>query len=240
MPESTRTLQEVLPPCTDRGVERITVRPDWLDVTFRPEVDADHLGVAHELLQRYAPGPSTVGRGRGFYDHLLHSDDTGASVAYGGRADATGTVLLNLPGKYWGSQGDPDGLVRALYERDGHVARFDLAADYTGDGVPTVGDLSAAIVRREWATRLRSAYEGRDLISGTRTVYLGSKSSDRRVRIYDARGPVRVEVQCRNEVAGRLLESVALSGSGTAHSAAVASVVDFPTVPGWAAMLGAA
>jgi hypothetical protein len=209
-------------------------------VSLRIPGGEDHeLRAAHELLQSFAPGPSTVGRGRGFYERLLSSDDDSASVAYSGRADAKGTVLLTLPGAWWSTAPDPDAVSRAIYERDGHVARLDLAADYDGPSVPTVAAIAGAISRREWVTRLRSAYEGHDLMTGKRTVYLGSKSSERRMRVYDLRGPVRVEVQTRNDVAAQLLESVAARGSVAALRAAVAAMVDFPTVRGWSAVLAA-
>jgi hypothetical protein len=229
-----------LPPCSNTGVERVICRPDWLDVSLRIPGGEDHeLKAAHELLQSFAPGPSTVGRGRGFYERLLSSDDASASVAYSGHADAKGTVLLTLPGAWWATAPDPEETARAIYGRDGHVARLDLAADYDGPDVPPVAAIADAIARREWVTRLRSAYEGRDLMTGKRTVYLGSKASERRMRVYDLRGPVRVEIQTRNDVAAQLLESVAASGSVAALRATVTAMVDFPTVRGWAALLAA-
>jgi hypothetical protein len=118
------------------------------------------------------------------------------------------------------------------------VARFDLADDF-GPGFPGVSDIAAAIERREWETRLRSAVHSRDLMTGLGTVYLGAKASDRRMRVYDLRGPVRVELQTRNDVAGRLMERVALEGSRAAHRASVASVVAFPGLRGWSAVFAA-
>jgi hypothetical protein len=188
--------------------------------------------VAHHLLQAFAPGPSTDIRGHGFYERTLRSDGHPAGVSYGGKGDAAGTVLLNLGGGWWGAQADPAARVREVYERGGHVARFDLAADYAApEGA--VACLADAVRRREWRTRVRTALCSEDLMSGKRTVYLGSKGSDRRMRVYDLRGPVRVELQARNDYAAQLLESVAAHGAVTAHRAAVRSVVDFPTVGWW-------
>jgi hypothetical protein len=220
-----------------RGVERITARCDWLDVSLRLTADERPLPAALQLLRRVDPGPTTLGRGHGFYERMLRRDDTTAWVHLDGKGDAAGTILLTMTGRWWADRADPDAVVRDVFALDGHVARFDLAADFAGGDVSAVAE---AIERREWVTRMRSATEAHDLISGRRTVYLGSKASDRRIRIYDVRGPVRIEVMARNEVAAGLLESVATVGSPEAHRAAVLRAVDFPTVPWWGEALTAA
>ena len=226
-----------LPPIANRGVERLECRPDWAEVSF-PSEGVDDLAMAYHLLGAFASGPSTTGRGGGYYGHALRSDDHAAAVHYEGRGDAAGTVLLTLTGEWWAAQWDVARSVRDLLVRDGHVARFDLAADYSvPDGA--VRAIADAVRGREWVTRLRSAVCSEDLVTGKRTVYLGSKASDRRTRIYDKRGPVRIELQCRNDIAGELLEQTALHGPVAAHRAALGSVVDFPTVGWWSAALRA-
>src|SRR5450759_494263 len=74
-----------LPPCSNtgveqqrgRGVERLSVRPDWLDLT----VPVEGLAEAHALWVRAGLGPSTLARGFGRFGHVLLADTSRARLA---------------------------------------------------------------------------------------------------------------------------------------------------------------
>lgn len=216
----------------------MVTRPDWADLSFK--VKEPELPTAMGLLASLDPGPSTRYRGRNHYADRLASDVGGASVSYHGLGDAEGTILLTLTGSWWERQPDPSARVAQLVGLEGNVTRFDLAADFEGDDVPRIRDLAAAVRSGEWVTRLRRAHLAEDLTGGAGTIYLGSAASDRRLRLYDLRGPLRVEFRYRDVPAIDLLAETAARGARAAHDAALRARVDFPTVPGWAAMLAAA
>lgn len=227
------------PPVLIRGVERVITRADWADMSFRPATAPD-LSFAMDMLRRFAPGPSTRGRGFNHYSASLAADTGDAAVLWDGLGDAAGTALLRLRGGWWSSVEDPAARCAQLLELEGNLTRFDLAADFVGDGVPTVPALAAAIRQGDWSTRLRTAQLSEDLRSGKGTIYLGSAASDRRLRVYDQRGPLRVEHRNRDSAAVDLLAQTVAVGAVSAHRAATAARVAFPTVPGWAELLAAA
>jgi hypothetical protein len=118
------------------------------------------------------------------------------------------------------------------------VPRLDLCSDVSGPGAPTVRALAEAVRRREWATRARRALLMDGLGTGDyTTLYVGSKSSDRRLRVYDERGALRVESTLRDEAACAGVERALAAGCDVAWREVVRSMVAFPTVPGWEALM---
>src|SRR5262245_53914292 len=228
------------PPVLIRGVIRLVTRPDWLSLSVPVAASSDTLGHAYGLLSHVEPGPSTHGRGFWHYADVLRADSGGASVLYHGLGDAEGTATLNLTGAWWERCPDIGAALELVGRLEGNVTRFDLCADFSGPDVPTIAGLAAAVRAGEWVTRLRTATLTEDLAARKGTVYLGSAASDRRLRLYDTRGPLRVEFRYRDTPAVDLMADTAARGATAAHTAALRARVDFPTVAGWSDLLAAA
>jgi hypothetical protein len=217
----------------------VSLRPDWAALTVRPGCSRDgEVGVAHAILQAVHPGPCSLGSAK-YYERTVRSDDGLVFVDYWGRGDAVGTLSVGMTGKYWASLADPVGSLPALLHPLGlpsRVTRFDLAGDYSGPAVPSVRDLWAATSAR--AVRMR--FREWDFRAGPRgeSLYLGSSHSEWFIRVYDERGPLRIELMRRQEYARKLLGLIELVGVGDAYGATLTGAVGFPSVPGWTALLG--
>ena len=132
---------------------------------------------------------------------------------------------------------------------DIRITRFDIAIDHCPFSPRTVFD---AMDRGDFRSKSRPGAWYPDTGTGS-TVYLGSKKSDKQLRVYDRRGPTRLELQFRRIPAFVLCMEAILCSSDEwpAHAVGVVrSMVDFvdrksnatqsPLLPWWEEFIGAA
>ncbi len=125
-------------------------------------------------------------------------------------------------------------LLREVVERGDRVTRLDLALDVRDGVVHAVYD---AFQRGEVSTAARKSVLLRS-DSGD-TVYLGSRSSEKFVRVYDkagqmgVQGPwVRIELELKGDAAMGIARHIVQEGD-QAIPGTIRSVVDCPTLPWW-------
>jgi hypothetical protein len=136
----------------------------------------------------------------------------GATVEAGFRLGGSDHVRVNLPGDACEVVGflRAVDLVDALQAR---VTRWDGALDGAGfDPIALADAWDAGHIRSKLRRDDEDACRLYRNGAGT-TVYLGSPSSDRMLRCYDRRGPVRVELQMRREMAAASWAAVAVDPS---------------------------
>ena len=226
-----RTKSSQTPPISNTGGLTVEVRADWLDLT----IPCEDLPSAFEVWRSHDLGDSRIGSGGLHYAGSLTGSD-GLRLAYGGRGSAAGLGSLRLPGSYWRFVPDPDGTLLAWLDLPGaRPSRIDLAADFEGPGLPTVGDLAAAFrsdLNLVW-TRAKHARLIEDLKTGLSTMYVGSPGGERMVRVYDMRGPLRIELQTRSEASRTLAGELTRLSVHLAWWLGVTGFVGFRGVPGW-------
>ena len=214
-------------------------RPDWLSGSCPPEPydvgDRSVVWAGHrmaEALAEYLPGDlwpaSTRHHGAG-----LRGD--GFEVFWQGLGSASGLVYVQVRGEAFDSLSEAEALELLRMANGWRLAatRFDLCRDVLGLSVAGLRD---AVVRGGVVSRAHSIdyTEGLRGANG-RTLTIGSRSSDRYVRIYDRRGPTRIEVQLGRGMAAAAVERVLASGSFDGEwRAQVTSAVRFASSPAWA------
>lgn len=147
-------------------------------------------------------GLPVVRRSRGGYGYGLSAGVGGASVYW---SPGRGDVFVSLPGEVCESLGVP-ALVALATELDlDPSSRLDVAWDVHG---VTPAEPHAAFLAGDVVTRIHRGINpetgrmrGQDWRSNADgdTVYLGSRSSERFVRIYDRRGPTRFEMEWKGQ-----------------------------------------
>lgn len=91
----------------------------------------------------------------------------------------------------------------------GRVSRIDWAKDDCPIDVSELADMwQKGYIR----TKLRNACLHRDLNTNKQTIYIGSRQSEKFVRIYDERGPVRVEFEIKGKPAHNIGKVFAETG----------------------------
>lgn len=163
------------------------------------------------------------------------------SVQWEGRGDAAGKVHVAIYGEGWSDlpEGEAVELLRLLtVAHRFRASRFDLA--YDSDALP-LADLITAAETLSLVSRSRQIEVHRTLRGAKRgdTLTVNSRESDRFLRIYDYRGPTRVEIELK-----RALATAALSDALRRRAfwpvlvEQVTGLVRFPTVPAWGAVMG--
>lgn len=117
----------------------------------------------------------------------------------------------------------------------GKPSRVDLALDVHGDA--TIDDCVAAW---EFGTVVTRAKQYAHITSGTgETFYVGARTSDRYLRIYDKGAQMgtgeawtRIEIECKRELAQMAFHGYRLYGGGAVREK-IQSFCDFPTVDWW-------
>lgn len=242
--DAAATLDQVTetatPPSTDRGAEittnadePLTFRPDWLGITVKePSLPLLGSQLANILFHGVLPGFQRC--------RLDNWDSVAEPLPHGARgyrtvyqlphgvklycdpiSDTYGDHLhIEIPGKVLDAAGVR--AIKTLYGMlDGYFpgqwkhTRLDLA----WDGVPftprqvldaiVAGDVRTRAKREQvkWIESPLNEQEGR-------TCYLGSRKSERFLRVYDKRGPTRLELELKDKRAalvGRLLADAPLS-----------------------------
>lgn len=162
----------------------------WLTVATCLEADA--------VCDLIPGGFSQVELIGGFNQPRSRGHESGARVYFGSPRDAQ-PVVLNLPGEVCEHWWD-EGLAWAAAIR-GRITREDVACDvYPAEQAR----LRMLQMRREWkskrvGTHVRRFSEHRSDPPEGWTHYYGSSQSRLRTRVYDKRGPLRIEKQWRPE-----------------------------------------
>ncbi|MGH7883515.1 MAG: replication initiation factor domain-containing protein [Candidatus Dormibacteraceae bacterium] len=207
MPEKT-----LLPLASDTAAIYPKWSIDWLSVTvfgIEPnEVAAIASEAFHGGVQVRLDGWSEQG-GASFYRNRY--EYLGASLLYGCFSEgAEENVHIKLPGKACQRIG-VDGLLTLIDRLQRRAARYQVVRlDLTVDDVPfTPQDAYQAVKENEvisWAKRGRDGLVSHSWVANNgrgegNTLYIGRRSSPRCLRIYDKRGPTRIELEIKREQA---------------------------------------
>ncbi len=120
-----------------------------------------------------------------------------------------------------------------------HIKRLDFAFDheyFTPEQWYEAinGDCIVSLAKRETISRQESPKALRDNGEiGTSTVYLGSNESDRMLRVYNKRGPTRVELQMRDIRAHYVAIDVLCRHPSKWHEYAMSHLIQYVTFQGW-------
>jgi hypothetical protein len=202
----------------------------WMDGSARNGNPGDVL----DVMEKHFGGDTKDGPRTGWHGASLSFDHGRASVFWEGRGNAKETTRVEV------TQGGCDGL-----GFDGSIAlardlvavgwksraRMDVYLD-DYDGRISPAKARAAVRAGQVVTHARAAKEGAcpgkfidNDYDVTTSYYLGQPSSDRQLRIYDKRGPTRVELQARRAAAVAVLDS--LLGAEDPGRAVLGNLVSF-------------
>lgn len=218
----------------------ISLIVDWLSITLKtwpgawPFFDLDS---AEQVTPRY--GYKTAWK-----------DRNGALVYQGGNADSvhlvfSGSVLNNLRAQTVTIQD----MLRLVKDVGARVTRLDIAADWKDPGVEVVtlrdiidsGNATLNVVR--WSY-LESENKGQ-------TLYIGSRASDRMLRIYNKRAElarksvetevdwIRVEVELKDDQAAQAANALLDNSLGSVLVAHITRCIAFPYCKPWTALIEA-
>ncbi len=182
------------------------------------------------ILETFLDGGFIAGASGGnSYSHSLHGPSGAKVYLTPGRPDC----LVMLPGQACEVLGQVNTAAAAL-ACELSITRLDVAWDATGIAP---GQVLNAFKRGDVVTRIhRTAIENRsDEISGWEerrsgegtTVYLGSRASERFLRIYDRRGPTRFELEVKGARAALLWAHLLKHDEESWSGAAMAHLRDF-------------
>jgi hypothetical protein len=213
---------------------------DWLSVTLKQWPGAwpfFSLDTAEQVTPRY--GYKTAWK------------DLNDAVAYqGGNADSihlvfSGNALNNLRGDGVSIQD----MLRKFHDVHAKVTRLDIAADWRDPGVDVVGlrDIiasgNATLNVKRWSF-LESENKGQ-------TLYIGSRASERMLRIYNKRAElarkavdvdvewIRVEAELKDDQATNAAKAIMDNSIGSVLAAHITRCIAFPWCKPWLALIGA-
>ncbi|MFC1936772.1 replication initiation factor domain-containing protein, partial [Chloroflexota bacterium] len=136
-------------------------------------------------------------------------------------------------------------LYRWRLENNFKVTRLDLAWDgvrmHPLDFSEAVElEMVRTLAKRSSLSVFNQPYEDReDGVQGTASVSLGSRASSRMIRVYNKRGPTRVEFQMRQDRAHEVALDVLLASPSQWHNKALSHLLDYVDIsrhdlyPGW-------
>lgn len=192
----------------------------WWTFTTGSSVEdvLDRIGGAHSRVE-------PVG-GYGHPRSICH--ESGARVYFGSPRQEQ-PVCVNAPGEV--CEGWAGELVTWAEDLAGVVTRNDLAVDLepAEDARKRMVELRQAWKRRQVETAIRTFEEHRN--DEGWTWYFGGKSANLRLRVYDRRGPLRLEFQWRpdREIGRQIPEMIARRGTATVWRS-LAKGIQFPRV----------
>lgn len=196
------------PPTCKTGVNRtMTTLIDYLAVTGGDSLRDFVLSLL---------GPGRASRTLFGYDQAYTFDVAGVTLLESSRADMG--IHLRLSGE--GCAALREHLVTLLTL--GRASRLDLAVDGLPVSVPAVFDLArAGLVRR-----LSSSYRWIESNKGEspHTLYLGSRSSDKMLRVYSKAGITRFEFECKGRLAAGVQHMII---KGTSLASIIAGLGSF-------------
>lgn len=187
------------PPATNRGVEMsqgAQIGLGWIDGSAW----FDDPGGLLEVMTKHLGPSDGAGPGTAFYGTSAKFDRGRALVHWNGKQNAAGTSRAEVKQQALDGLGFAGGLALLVdLKREGFMlSRLDeWVDDY--DGRITPDRVRAAVNGSQAVTHARPGRWVHNDEDGSSTYYLGAPSSDRRVRTYDKRGPVRMELQARND-----------------------------------------
>ncbi len=221
--DDLRKAADGLPPLDNMGVTVAWAGVHWFAGTTRlPVSDVLELLPGHLL----APVVTHERGARGGYAHSASCG--GLLVAWG---DDRPDVLVTIPGAVCEVLGVPGVVAVATDLELEPSSRMDLAWDAYGF---TPADCRAAARRGDVVARVQFSQAGSSRWmedgAGAATYYMGARTSSRMVRVYDRRGPTRVELEVKGERAvllWRALLSTVEEGWSARGLAELRGFVDF-------------
>lgn len=185
-------------------------------------------------LGEYLPGETREGRTDHYRTGLRAA---GFGVYWEGVGDAKGRVHVRVTGEGFSGL-TPGEALEVLAMLDGWqviASRLDLARDVLDLSLPDArsrvlaGDVRSRAQSIDWREGLRG-------VNG-RTLYVGSRESDRMVRIYDQRGVTRIEVELHRGMAAAAVDRLLRGGTSFLEvwRSEVVGLVRFPAWPEWTA-----
>lgn len=177
-----------LPPPTNRGVTVAWMGVHWFAGTTRLHSWREVLDVLADVF-----GVPPLLRERGGYGYASSAGVAGVSVYW---SPGRGDVFVVVPGEVCEVLGVPALVAVASLLDLEPSSRLDLAWDIEGVGVAHFADAwhGGDVVTRAH----RGSWQDHQNAEG-RTFYMGSRASGRMVRVYDRRGPTRLEMEWKGE-----------------------------------------
>jgi DNA relaxase NicK len=237
--EGDRSAASVQPPYTDRGVEFLI---DWITVTVWCQKDVI-LKLLEEVFTPLSYFRDGDHGGMGYRGTMY---GLGGSKLLYSPADNSERVTLVVPGQACSAL-PPELWIDLFTQLDlqsikWNVTRLDLAFDF----VPfTPEDMYKAIeegsirslAKRESLRMDSSPLKMRDTGGqiGCSTVYFGSRQSHRMIRVYNRRGPTRLEMECKDKRADLIARRIFKASPEEWFNLAISHVRDFIDVecPWW-------
>lgn len=200
-----------LPPIGNTGVETGPAHLSWLQGTHRPEDEQAYAWGQVQTLQGLTGVGTTLDGGDRHWSKGVRADDWSWLVRWGGLApDNRGLVYVETRQSVWESATDPAALL-ALLSSTVRASRLDIASDVD------VGDRPAALFLRRDAAWTRTRRGSWTLIQrgdGGETLTIGSRTSDRYLRIYVKRGDlIRHELELKRTAATAAADALVAGGA---------------------------
>lgn len=215
----------------------ITITLDWLAVNFK-----EYTPNAQEFMRTYASFPPVVSATPRFGYSIADTDAYGAVIQWnpdrpemGNHVIFAGSTLRNL---FENTSVQQQALLRACTDAGGTVSRLDLAKDCTGKAI----DLQAIYQSLEQGlnTGLARTYGKIQSNDGGFTIYVGSRQSERFIRIYNKAAQqntpnerwFRFEIETKGKVARAISSLLARSTNWTGTFDALAlGMVQLASIP---------
>jgi hypothetical protein len=185
----------------------------------------DNPGDLLDVMAKHFPGDTKDGPRSPWYDRSEAFDRGRAVVYWGGRGDTADTCRAEVTQSALDGLGFAGGLAlaRDLVEVGWRAsARMDVYLD-DDLGRITPARVDQAIMAGQAVTHCRPGRITLNRDDGSSTYYLGAPASDRRMRVYDKRGPTRAELQARRKASQAVLAS--LLGAEDPAQAVLANLV---------------
>lgn len=200
-----------LPPLGPTGVETAKVRLGWFAGTAASD---DPVALGWDLFHQLNASGSVLSPGNRHYSAGVRATDWSWQVLWGGRGDAAGTVYAEIRQGVWDGLGEAGWTTLA-----GKVlprlrcSRVDLA----GDVDRPCASPSTLFDRRAqaWTRTHRGGWELTVRGDGGEKLTVGSRSSDRYLRIYVKGTCVRHELELKGAV-GRTVSDRVVAGASLA------------------------
>lgn len=200
---------------------------DWISVTFPREFNLN------ALLPE--TGQFThQGKGRYGYGNIWISGNGAQALTDGSDAQGVHVILPGQTLEDMRTRGYSErALVEAILRYDGQTSRLDLALDVQG-GKLTVSDFADAYEREEFQSPAKKATRTQEVGGHGDTFYLGSRVSDRMLRVYnkaaqlgiaDTASWIRLELETKKLRARALMGAIAQQE--TVRQIVNASILDF-------------
>lgn len=204
---------------------------DWISVTFPRDFSLAALSPEAGEFTR-------VGPGRYGYASLLVSPSGAQALADGTEVQGVHVILPGQTLEDMRSRGYSErALCEAIERHGGLTSRLDLALDMVSEPL-SVSDFADAYEAGEFHTPAKSATRTQEVGGQGDTFYLGSRSSDRMLRIYnkaaqmgltDGTAWLRLELECKKLRARALLGAVSRqSYTRAVVNAAIRDFLEWP------------